>query len=103
MSAGLVIALIDAAVEATGLPRKEIEPALLTLTASAVEGAQRSGLKRSATGPIVRGDVATVKAHLKALPAAVREPYRVLSKRLAALTEQAHDSATQRTLLKLLQ
>ena len=86
MSAGLVIALLDAAVEATGLPRKTAEAALLALTRSALSGAGERGLSKSLTGPIVRGDAAVVQRHLAALPEDVRELYRALSKRVLKLT-----------------
>lgn len=86
MSAGLVIALLDAAVEATGLPRKTAEAALLALTRSALSGAGERGLPQSLTGPIVRGDAAVVQRHLEALPEDVRELYRALSRRVLKLT-----------------
>lgn len=86
MSAGLVIALLDAAAEATGLPRKTAEAALLALTRSALEGARQRGLSKSLTGPIVRGDAAVVQRHLEALPEDVRALYRALSRRVLKLT-----------------
>lgn len=85
MSAGLLIALLDAAVEATTLDRKTAEQALLALTRSALTGAAQRGLQRSLTGPIVRGDAAVIQRHLDALPAEVREVYRVLSQRMLQL------------------
>jgi predicted short-subunit dehydrogenase-like oxidoreductase (DUF2520 family) len=85
MSAGLVIALLDAAAEATGLDRKTIEPALLALTASALKGARARGLKASLTGPIVRGDAGVVRRHLEALPEGLKALYRALSRRALTL------------------
>src|SRR5262249_27641838 len=67
MSAGLVVTLIDAAVEATGLPRSQIEQALLHLTGTALRGARERGLHASLTGPVVRGDARVVAAHREAL------------------------------------
>jgi predicted short-subunit dehydrogenase-like oxidoreductase (DUF2520 family) len=92
MSAGLVIALLDAAVEATGLPRKTAEQALIALTRSAVKGAAERGLAKSMTGPIVRGDAAVVQRHLDALPPEARELYRQLSKRVLKLTPSANEA-----------
>ncbi|MBK7858763.1 MAG: DUF2520 domain-containing protein [Archangiaceae bacterium] len=85
MSAGLVIALLDAAVEATGLPRAKAEKALIALTRSALQGAAARGLAKSMTGPIVRGDAAVVERHLAALPPDLASLYRALSKRALKL------------------
>jgi predicted short-subunit dehydrogenase-like oxidoreductase (DUF2520 family) len=92
MSAGLVIALLDAAVEATGLPRKTAERALIALTRSALKGATERGLAKSMTGPIVRGDAAVVQRHLDALPPELRELYRQLSRRVLKLTPAAAEA-----------
>jgi predicted short-subunit dehydrogenase-like oxidoreductase (DUF2520 family) len=81
MSAGLVVALLDAAAEATGLPRADIEPALVALARSALRGAGKRGLKASLTGPIVRGDAAVVAKHLATLPPPLAALYRDLSRR----------------------
>ncbi len=91
MSAGLVMALLDAAVQATGLPRSIAEPALLALTESALRGAQKRGLQASLTGPIVRGDAEVVKRHLAALPDELRPLYKALSKRAVAMSGRALD------------
>jgi predicted short-subunit dehydrogenase-like oxidoreductase (DUF2520 family) len=88
MSAGLAMSLLDAATDASGLDKNAIEPALLALTQSALRGAQARGLAASLTGPIVRGDVAVVRAHLAALPDDVRPIYRALSMRMLALVRQ---------------
>jgi predicted short-subunit dehydrogenase-like oxidoreductase (DUF2520 family) len=87
MSAGLVIALLDAAAEATGLDRKTIEPALIALAASALRGAAQRGLRASLTGPVVRGDAEVVHKHLDALPEGVKALYRALSRRAQALAQ----------------
>ncbi len=92
MSAGLVIALLDAAVEATGLPRRVAEQALIALTKSALAGATQRGLAKSMTGPIVRGDAAVVQRHLDALPPELRELYRQLSKRVLKLAPSAGEA-----------
>jgi len=86
MSAGLVMALLDAAVEATDLPAAIVEPALLALTESAIRGARSKGLAASLTGPIVRGDAEVVKRHLEALPEGLRPLYKTLSKRALAMS-----------------
>lgn len=90
MSAGLTVALLDAAVEALTLAhvdRQVATQALLSLVGSALRGVEARGLTRGYTGPIPRGDVSTVEAHLKALPDDLKQIYRVLSQRaLGALS-----------------
>lgn len=89
MAAGLAVALLDAAVEALSLAQVDRQvalDALLPLLHSALRGVEARGLTRGYTGPIPRGDVSTVEAHMKALPEDLQQIYRVLSTRaLAAL------------------
>jgi predicted short-subunit dehydrogenase-like oxidoreductase (DUF2520 family) len=89
MAAGLTVSLLDAAVEAFSLAQVDKQTALealLPLVSSALRGVEARGLTRGYTGPIPRGDVSTVEAHLKALPDELKHVYRVLSLRaLAAL------------------
>jgi predicted short-subunit dehydrogenase-like oxidoreductase (DUF2520 family) len=47
-----------------GIPREEALAALIPLLRSTVENLERVGLPASLTGPIARGDVGTVRAHL---------------------------------------
>lgn len=89
LSAGLVVALLDGAVAAlqeTGLDREQALQALLPLTASALRGVQARGLDKGLTGPVVRGDVGVVQAHLEALPPELGSLYRLLSRRALRLT-----------------
>ena len=88
MSAGLVVALLDAAVTALGaadIPPDAALRALLPLARSALRGAEARGLSGGLTGPIVRGDTGVVTAHLAALPAEVVPVYRLLSRRALEL------------------
>lgn len=89
LSAGLVVALLDAAVaamEEAGLERDAALAALLPLTRSAVRGVETRGLERGLTGPVVRGDVGVVQAHLESLPPELGSLYRLLSRRALRLT-----------------
>lgn len=88
LSAGGLVALASAAVEAlgqAGIGEAAALEALLPLMRSALRGAERRGLAAGLTGPIARGDVAVVEAHLAALPREVRELYRALGRRALAL------------------
>ncbi len=89
MSAGLVVALADAAaaaLEHAGLQHDEAIRALLPLMHSALYGIEHFGVEKGLTGPIVRGDVAVVQTHLDALPAELGSIYRLLSRRALKLT-----------------
>ena len=89
LSAGLLAALVDGAVSAleeAGLDREVALKALLPLSASALKGVQSRGLERGLTGPVVRGDVGVVQAHLEALPPELGSLYRLLSRRALRLT-----------------
>jgi predicted short-subunit dehydrogenase-like oxidoreductase (DUF2520 family) len=102
MSAGLTVSLLDAAVLASGLPEKTMGPALVALAQSALRGASKRGLPASLTGPIVRGDVAVVRAHLEALPPAAQHAYRILSQRMLALVRHRLPHGTAAALDQLL-
>jgi predicted short-subunit dehydrogenase-like oxidoreductase (DUF2520 family) len=89
MSAGLMVALAEAAVSAmehAGLNRAHALEALLPLMNSALRGVAQRGLEKGLTGPVVRGDVAVVQSHLEALPAELGAIYRLLSRRALKLT-----------------
>jgi predicted short-subunit dehydrogenase-like oxidoreductase (DUF2520 family) len=91
MSAGLVVALADAAAAAfehAGLNHQDALAALLPLMRSALHGVEHWGVEKGLTGPIVRGDVAVVQAHLDALPADLGSIYRLLSRRALKLAKK---------------
>jgi predicted short-subunit dehydrogenase-like oxidoreductase (DUF2520 family) len=105
MSAGLMVSLLDGAVAAlveAGVARDEAVAALLPLSESAIRGAAQRGLSKGLTGPIARGDVAVVQAHLAALPLPLAQIYRLLSRRALALVEASLPRETRRALEKLL-
>lgn len=60
------------------------EDALLPLARSALANIERLGLTDGATGPLSRGDVETVAAHLAALDPPRRSLYRALGRELLA-------------------
>jgi predicted short-subunit dehydrogenase-like oxidoreductase (DUF2520 family) len=105
MSAGLLVALLDAACAA--LAEAGVEPeaalnALLPLSASALQGVEKRGLSRGLTGPIARGDVSVVRAHLEALPPPLASVYKLLSSRALALAGETLPSETRIALQRLL-
>jgi predicted short-subunit dehydrogenase-like oxidoreductase (DUF2520 family) len=89
LSAGLVVALLDAAVSALvqgGIAREAGLSALVPLMRSALRGVELRGLEKGLTGPVVRGDVGVVQSHLDALPPEIGSVYRLLSRRALQLT-----------------
>ncbi len=91
MAAGGVVALLSAAVEAwrqAGIPSAKGLQALLPLTRSALRGVEGRGLRRGLTGPVARGDVARLNAHLQALPRHLAPLYRELSRQALALVKK---------------
>lgn len=85
LAAGHVAALLEVAshvLRRIGLPREHGEKALASLTRSVLDNIDAAGLPQALTGPIARGDAATVGQHLKALlglSCEVTEIYRSLS------------------------
>ena len=100
-----VIALAAAATqlwELAGL-QNDAREALAPLLLSASSNVSRLPLREALTGPVARGDVATVAAHLKALESApeLRELYRRLSAELLTI-DLGHSDTTARRLAELL-
>jgi predicted short-subunit dehydrogenase-like oxidoreductase (DUF2520 family) len=54
--------------------------ALLPLVRASVDNVADLGAARALTGPVARGDVETIRAHLEALPQGERDGYRALAR-----------------------
>ena len=70
MSCGLLVALLKAAGDLwqqMGVPQEEALATILPLAKSALANLSRAGVDASVTGPLVRGDTATVRQHLEAM------------------------------------
>lgn len=90
LASNYVIALQEAAgraFELAGLPREAARAALTPLTLGAAHAAARLPLEHALTGPIARGDIATVERHLAALrdDPELHALYRALGSRLLKL------------------
>lgn len=84
IASNYVVALLDAAVQIlghAGMSEAEALAALAPLAHGAVTNATERGLAAGLTGPIRRGDVATVARHLEALDADTATLYRALGRR----------------------
>lgn len=105
LAAGGMVSLLSAAVEAlgeAGIPEEQALQALLPLTRSALRGVEQRGLAKGLTGPVKRGDLAVVRAHLAALPADLAELYKLLSLRALSLSAAQLPVETRNALEKLL-
>ena len=91
LACGCVTALLAEAMDAwerAGLPRAEAQAALSRMAETTVANVGAAGPGEALTGPIVRGDAATVRAHVAALRAVAPhalETYGAIGKRAAAL------------------
>jgi predicted short-subunit dehydrogenase-like oxidoreductase (DUF2520 family) len=92
LSSGYLLAYLVMASEllerAGGLARAQSLPALLELASATLGNARKLGVGPSLTGPIVRGDLVTLRLHAKALekaPQTVGVVYAVVAKRLVEL------------------
>jgi predicted short-subunit dehydrogenase-like oxidoreductase (DUF2520 family) len=102
-----VVALHSAAALAwqrAGLPQAAARAALLPLTRGAVDAIAEHELVAALTGPLQRGDVASVERHLAALAgdAQTEQLYRALARELLRLP-LALDAATRERLQRLLE
>lgn len=105
LSALGVVSVLAAGVKAlgsAGIAEQEALAALLPLARSALRGVEARGLAGGLTGPIRRGDVGVVEAHLQALPAEVAEVYRPLGRQALALAEQWLTPQVREALQRLL-
>jgi predicted short-subunit dehydrogenase-like oxidoreductase (DUF2520 family) len=93
VASNLFIPLFDLAcglLEEAGVPPRRAEAALLPLMEGTLDNIRRLGRAKALTGPIARGDAATVGEHLEVLPRGDihREVYRILGSRALRLAER---------------
>lgn len=105
IAANCSVALIDAAAEVmqnSGIPRRLALAALAPLVRGSVDNVSRLGPSRGLTGPVARGDAATVAGHLQVLDGDVEEVYRCLSRRMIALADRVDPRTDRRSVAKVL-
>lgn len=73
-----------------GFSNEQAAKALEPLVTGNVEHVLKKGCVSALTGPVERGDVSTVKAHLEVLPEAYRSSYCAVSWELLMLAKQKH-------------
>ena len=77
--------------------------ALLPLAAGTLRNVARQGTAAALTGPIVRGDAATVARHLQVLPSELHTVYQSLGRVALELTGDRIPAAERKTIAELLQ
>ncbi len=86
-----VLALLDiglSLLKQCGFVKEKALSAASWLIRGNVENVLANGTQASLTGPVLRGDVSTVKKHLDALSGEEREIYRLLGRRLLAMANE---------------
>ncbi len=84
----VVEAIAQRLLERAGLERSDAWAALLPLVRGTFENLTRKGPEGALTGPVLRGDVATLERHLAALPAPERALYRELGEAVLDLARR---------------
>jgi predicted short-subunit dehydrogenase-like oxidoreductase (DUF2520 family) len=102
LAAGGFVALLDAIAElgrGAGLDEAGSLAVFAPLVRQVLANAETVGIRNALTGPIVRGDVGTVAAHLAAmdqLAPDARDMYEAAARREIALAEERGDLAPER-------
>ena len=101
LAAGGVVALLDAVAalgRAAGLDERASLTAYAPLAGGGLQNAEELGIARALTGPVVRGDAGTIRAHLDAirrLAPDVEPVYAALVRRQVALARSRGDLAAE--------
>lgn len=98
MASNLVVALLAAAADlmaTAGIAEDDAMAALVPLALGSLENVAEQGLASGLTGPIRRGDVATVERHMNFLAGSgeLGELYRMLGRHALELARRAGDAA----------
>ena len=91
MASNLVVGLFDMAageLVRCGFDRAEAEAALAPLFLGNAEHIAKDGVESSLTGPTVRGDHATIDAHLACLDGRDRQAYQLLTEQLGDIVRR---------------
>lgn len=86
-----------------GFSEKQAETELYRLARGNLENIHSQGCVASLTGPIERGDTATVKKHLECLPKDIRAAYIENAKQLAEIAEKKHPQRENTVMRKMLE
>lgn len=98
IASNYLVGLLDLAEDVlsqAGIKGEAAQEAFVNLAQGALDNVRRSGIPGALTGPIRRGDSATVKAHMAALaigPTENLDLYRALGQRSLALSRECGDA-----------
>ena len=84
-----LVAVAARLLEDAGIAREEALAALAPLARATLENVEAAGPVVALTGPVARGDVATVRRHLMSLSHADAELYRAVGRETLKLARQA--------------
>lgn len=96
------VALAADLARAAGLDPAVLLPAIVGTTASETLAAVDGGHAVPTTGPVARGDAATVRRHVEALPPAAADVYRALSAAMLMMGAETVPDAGRRALQDVL-
>ena len=74
---------------AAGVPLQDAGRMLLPLVQGTLRNASEFELTQALTGPVVRGDVGTIRRHLEVLQGAAREDYKAVIRAVVRLAERS--------------
>ena len=92
MASNFMTGLVSAAsrlMVAAGVDEEDALGAILPLTRGSLENLEEMGPGRALTGPVARGDVETVRLHLRALEPRERSLYAAMGREILALAREA--------------
>lgn len=75
-----LLSIAERLMDDAGIPAEDAQPALAALAAGAIENVAARGPVEALTGPVARGDAATVERHLARLSGAERDVYCLLGR-----------------------
>lgn len=83
------LATAEGLLEDAGMTRETARAALLPIARATVDNVGRQGPEAALTGPIARGDVETIRKHLRAMPPEVAALYEALGRATIAIARRA--------------
>ncbi len=85
-----------------GVPDEEARPALVELARGVVDGYAEGGGGHAATGPVARGDLESVRLHLRSLDGPERKLYAALARAVLGLADPGPDDVVRAEISELI-
>lgn len=93
LASNLVLGLVETATEELvncGFSKKDAQDALFPLISGNVGHLKEQSLEEALTGPVERGDSATIERHLQVLEGENKQIYKLLSKKALEIAKRKH-------------